>query len=152
MEKQNYNCVISANISATAAVDAISSVTKWWGEDVTGSSKKQGDIFTIRFGTTHVTFKITELIPEKEIVWLVTDCHLPWLNDKTEWTGTSIAWNIENEGDSTQISMTHVGLQPEVECYDQCEKGWNFHIKESLLKLLTEDNGMLEKPKEAAIQ
>ena len=38
--------------------------------------------------------------------------------------------------------MTHVGLVPGIECYEDCEKGWDFYIKESLFKFLTEGKGL----------
>ena len=40
--------------------------------------------------------------------------------------------------------MKHVGLIPEIECYESCEKGWNFFTGDSLLKLINEGKGMPE--------
>ena len=45
-------------------------------------------------------------------------------------------------GDETQVTMTHIGLVPEVECFDMCEAGWNKHFKGSLFMLLTEHAGV----------
>ncbi|HEY4195645.1 MAG TPA: hypothetical protein VGM63_08915 [Mucilaginibacter sp.] len=54
--------------------------------NVEGASEKLNDVFTVRFdGGTFVIFKVTESIPGEKIAWLVTDCYLPWLKDKTEW-------------------------------------------------------------------
>ncbi len=39
--------------------------------------------------------------------------------------------------------MTHVGLVPEAECYNDCKAGWDKHVGESLLKLLTEGKGIV---------
>jgi hypothetical protein len=89
-----------------------------------------------------VTFKISEVIPDKKIVWQVLDCYLHWLQDKTEWNGTSIVFEISQAGDLTQVTMTHIGLVPGIECFDQCQIGWNHFIKESLFKLLTEHAGV----------
>jgi hypothetical protein len=145
MEKQNYKAVINANVSPQEAVEAVSNVAGWWTQNLEGASKNEGDVFTVRFGETFVTFKITEVIPGKKVVWLATDCYLHWLNDKTEWTGTQMVFEIVAEGEQTQISVTHVGLVPEIECYDSCVKGWDFYIKQSLFKLLTEKEGTPEK-------
>ena len=41
----------------------------------------------------------------------------------------------------TQVLFTHVGLVPQVECYDGCTKGWDQYIKGSLFKLLTKGKG-----------
>jgi len=149
MENQNYNCVINANISAAAAVDAINNVAAWWTEDFEGVSQNEGDVFTVRFGTIYKIFKVTEMQPGKRVVWLVTDCYMSWIENKTEWTGTSIVWDVTGDEGSAQINMTHVGLIPEKECYTDCEKGWNYYLKESLLKLV---NGQQPKPEKAKVK
>jgi hypothetical protein len=41
-------------------------------------------------GRTFVDFEITELIPNKKVVWKVTDCHLPWLKNKKKWNNTEV--------------------------------------------------------------
>ena len=86
--------------------------------------------------------KVIEFIPNKKVVWQVTDCYLPWLNDKTEWNGTTVMFEIFPLGDETRVTMTHIGLVPEVECFAACEAGWDEHFKGSLFKLLTEHAGV----------
>jgi len=152
MEKQDYNCVINANVSAREAFDAISNVSKWWTENLEGASQKAGDIFIVTFGETFVTFKVTEAKPGKKMVWQVLDCYLHWLNNKTEWTGTQMVFDITAETNSTRIEVTHVGLAPEVECYESCVKGWDFYLKKSVFKLLTEKKGMPEKIKTSVVE
>ena len=142
MNQQNYQCSITAGITPHEAFEYINRVNEWWAKNFEGNSHKINDIFTVRFGETFATFKISELIPDKKIVWQVTGCHLPWLQDKTEWNGTSIVFYIIAVGDETQVTMTHIGLVPEVECFEQCEAGWNHFIKESLFRLLTEQAGL----------
>ena len=142
MKQQNYQCSIAANFTPGDAFDGINQVNEWWAKNFEGSSKKLNDIFTVRFGETFVTFIVTESIFGKKIAWLVTDCYLPWLQDKTEWNGTTVVFDISPFGDETQITMTHIGLVPKVECFGTCEVGWNKHIKGSLFKLLTEHAGV----------
>ncbi len=142
MEKQNYQSSIAADITPEEAFEGIKQVNKWWAKNFEGSAEKLNDVFTARFGETYVTFKVSENIPDKKIAWEVTDCYLPWLNDKTEWNGTTVVFDISCSGEQTQVTMTHIGLVPEVECYGACEAGWNQHIKGSLFKLLTEQAGV----------
>jgi len=141
MKEQDFNCTITANITAKETVDAISRVPDWWAKNFEGSAKNLNDIFTVRFGETFVTFKITGLIPDTKVVWSVTDCYLHWLKDKTEWTGTKVIFDISSENGSTKISFTHQGLIPQIECYNDCVKGWTEYVPGSLLKLLTEGQG-----------
>ncbi len=143
MDQQNYQCSIAADFTPNEAFEAIGQVTEWWVRDVEGNSKKLNDVFTVRFSNgTFVTFKVTESVPGKKIAWLVTDCYLPWLKDKTEWNGTTALFEISPLGDGTQVTMTHIGLVPGIECYEGCESGWNKYFKGSLFKLLTEHAGV----------
>ena len=122
---------------------------KSWAKDLTGKSRKLNDEFTVRFGETFVNFRLIEVIPDRKVVWDVTDCYLHSFKDKTEWTGTKIVFEISEKNDLTRIDLTHVGLFPGVECYENCEKGWNFYFKESLFKLITTGKGQPQTPKEA---
>jgi len=137
----NYQASFTAPVMAMEAFDAINRVSEWWTNSVEGSSEALGDEFTVRFGDTFVTMKIVESIAEKKVVWLVTDCLLHWLQDKKEWLGTRMVFELIPENGATTVSMTHEGLVPQVECYENCETGWNFYIKESLRRLVTEKKG-----------
>lgn len=142
MGQHNYTCSITANISAREALNRVTRVSEWWSENIKGSSEKPGDIFTIHFafGDSFV-IKVVEAVPDKRIQWLVTDCNLTWVKDSKEWKGTRMSFDISPENNSTRITFTHIGLVPEIECYNGCVKGWNQYIKESLLRLLTEGKG-----------
>lgn len=110
---------------------------------------KLNDIFTVRFAETFVTMKIIEFVPEKKVVWNVTDCYPHWLADKNEWKNTRIVFELSAEGDSTRIDFTHIGLEPQVECYDACVKGWDQYFKGSLVKLINEGKGLPERKQKA---
>ncbi|HWB25718.1 MAG TPA: hypothetical protein VG738_09575 [Chitinophagaceae bacterium] len=148
MKQQDYHNGFTANIAVADAIDCINRVPDWWATDIEGSSEKLGDVFTVHFGETFVTFKIVETGANK-VVWLVTDCHLPWLADQKEWNGTKPTFELSADGGSTMLHFTHVGLTPAVECYESCEKGWNFYISESLFRLMTEGKGQPNVPKAA---
>jgi hypothetical protein len=136
---------ITVNATRHEAFKAINSVTKWWTENLEGGSKKLNDEFTVRFGDVHLsTQKLVELIPDKKVVWLVTDSRLNFVKDKKEWINTKISFDIAEKGEKTQITFTHIGLVPAIECYDGCSGAWGYYIKESLFKLLTEGKGMPE--------
>lgn len=142
MKTQNYHCSLSVNTSPGKAFEGISErVGEWWTDSFKGSSSRPGDTFTVRFGKTFVNFEITEVETGKKIVWKVTDSCLDWLNDKKEWNNTTLVWEIAPEGKASKISMTHMGLVPEVECYENCRRGWDFYVKDSLFKLLTTGKG-----------
>jgi hypothetical protein len=141
MKQQDYNKSITVDATAHEAFKTINSVTEWWTENLNGNSQKTGDEFTVQFGDVHKTKqKLIEVVPDKKVVWLVTDCNLNFVKDKQEWKNTTISFEISNHDNKTEIHFTHVGLVPEIECYNSCTKGWDYYIK-SLFNLLTEGKG-----------
>ena len=142
MDNQNYNATIMVGNTANEAFNAINSVSKWWTENIEGYSKELNDVFKVRFGNdSYVTQKLEEVIADKKVVWLVTDCNLSWQNDKTEWKNTKMSFEISTKDNHTQIYFTHIGIVPGIECYDSCCKGWDQYVKGSLFRLLTEGEG-----------
>ncbi len=139
----NYKATIMVDSVAKEVFDSINNVTKWWTENLEGNTQKLGDEFTVRFGDVHFSKqKLIEVIPNEKVVWLVTDSKLNFVEDKHEWTNTKISFEITNHDDKTQLHFTHIGLVPEFQCYNGCVKGWDYYIKGSLYKLLTEGKGM----------
>ena len=138
----DYHAAIVVNVSPLQATEAINQVKLWWTENTEGSTNKLNDLFKVTFGETFSRFKITEMIPGEKINWLVLDCNLHWMNNKKEWKDTNILWEISSSNNSTRIDMTHIGLEPGIECFEDCTKGWNHYVKESLYKLITEGKGV----------
>lgn len=124
----NYTNTIEVKATADKAYNALANqVSLWWTEMFEGSSTQTGDVFTIRFGADiHKTMRVKESIPVAKMIWYVEDSRiaLPELKNQTEWIGTTIVWEIEQNGDATQIKVTHIGLSPDIECYDICSNGW----------------------------
>jgi Activator of Hsp90 ATPase homolog 1-like protein len=152
MKKQDYTATILIKATANKAFKSINHVAEWWTENIEGSSEKLNDVFTIYFGETFVTMKIVESVPDKKVIWNVTDCYLHWLTDKKEWKNTQIVFEISAEGDSTRIQFTHVGLAPQVECYDDCVKGWDQYFKGSLASLINEGKGLPQRKEMATAE
>ena len=141
MEKQDFTTTILVDQTPTHAFNAINNVREWWSKNVDGNTEKLNDVFTYLSRDTWVTFKIIESVTDKKIVWRVTDCYLPSFKDKTEWKNTDVVFEISEHENSTQINFTHIGLVPEVECYNACIKGWTQYVTVSLLNLLSKGKG-----------
>ncbi len=123
--------------SPEEAFNAINNVRGWWTGDITGSTDKLNEEFIYRYKDFHYSkHKITELIPGKKVVWLITDSSLEFLKDKKEWNGTKVIFDIAKKGDKTEVRFTHVGLVPEIECYDKCSNAWGSFITGSLKNLI----------------
>lgn len=138
MENTSYNTSIVVSASPAEAMKSISRIDLWWRKDFTGSAAKLNDTFTVSFGhPAFVGFTVSEYVPGSKAVWKVTDCHLPWFSDTKEWNNTEVVFALSEAGGKTRIHFTHLGLVPQVECYEVCEKGWNGHLA-SLRSLIDE--------------
>ena len=131
--------------------NAINNVRGWWSESVEGNTDKPGEEFLYYYKDVHISkMKIVEFIPGKKVVWLVLENHFNFTQDKTEWKGNKIIFEIsENEG-KTELHFTHAGLVPEYECYDVCRDAWTSYIQGSLKSLITTGKGK-PNPKEGGL-
>jgi hypothetical protein len=142
MTAQNLTTTFTVDQIPEEAYAAINNVRGWWSGDIEGSTDKLGDEWTYRYKDVHYSQqRITELVPGKRVVWLVLDGYLNFVKDKTEWTGTTITFDIAKKGGKTEVRFTHVGLVPEVECFDKCSDAWGYYIKGSLRNLITSGQG-----------
>jgi uncharacterized protein YndB with AHSA1/START domain len=115
-------------------------VAKWWGgQDLTGSSTKLMDEFVVHHPGSHYSKQqLVEWIPNKRVVWLVTESHLPWLKDPQEWTNTNMVFDLTDGDGTTLLHFTHEGLTPEKECYDLVSQGWKTAIGDWLFVFITQ--------------
>ena len=112
---------------------AINDVRAWWPGEFEGNTTKLGYEFTYRYEDVHYSKqKITVSIPGKKVVWRVVDAKLNFTQDKGEWKGTDITFDISRKGDKTEMRFTHVGLVPEFECFNECSNAWGSIINHNL--------------------
>lgn len=143
MKEQDYTASFLLDSTLEEVFKGINNVPAWWTDELKGDFQKLNDVFTVQFGDVHVsTQKVAEWVPNKKVVWLVTDSQLNFVEKKDEWTGTSIQFELSTVDNKTQVLFTHKGLSPSVQCWDGCSKGWDYFFKGSLYKWLTEGKGM----------
>jgi uncharacterized protein YndB with AHSA1/START domain len=128
LDKDNFQHEISVNASLEKVFTSITKgIPDWWTEMFEGTSDKKEEYFTVRFGpAVFKTMQVEEIIPNERIDWLVTDTliDIPELNNKKEWLNTRILWQLKVADTNTIIRVTHIGLNPDIECYGICSTGW----------------------------
>jgi hypothetical protein len=128
--------------SADEVFAAINNVRGWWSGDIEGSTEELGAEFTYRYQDIHRSKqRITEFVPGRRVAWHVVDGYLQFVEDKPEWTGTDITFDISQVPTGTEVRFTHAGLEPEAECFDSCSTAWGFYINSSLRDLITQGKG-----------
>jgi hypothetical protein len=142
MNSPDFTTSFTVQQSPEEAFAAINNVRGWWSGEIEGSTDELGAEFTYRYQDLHRSKQqITELVPGSRVAWHVLDGYLGFVNDRTEWTGTDITFDISRNGDLTEVRFTHVGLVPDYECFENCSSAWGFYINSSLRNLITAGKG-----------
>jgi hypothetical protein len=131
---KSFSYSFQSSQSPESIYKSLLDVRSWWsglyGEDIKGDSNKVNDEFSFRAGNgAHFTKqKLMVAEPNKRMVWLVTDSNLNFLKKPDEWTGTKIAFDISKESGKTNVTFTHEGLVPKIECYNECTSAWTKYL------------------------
>ncbi len=142
MTDKDFSVAITVDAIPEEAFVAINNVRGWWSEEIEGTTDTLGGEFTFLVPDTHYTkFRITELDPGRRVVWHAVDAYLYFVEDKTEWTGTDVIFDITPKGAQTEIRFTHDGLVPAFQCYSLCSEAWSSYITRSLHDLITTGKG-----------
>jgi len=142
MATSDFTLTLLADQSLQEVFKAVNNVRDWWSgyydEEIEGDTEKLNDEFSFRAGggVHYSKQKLIEVIPNKKVVWLITESELNFLEKKDEWTGSKVIFEISKAGDKTQLVFTHEGLTPEVECYDACAPAWTQYLQNKLLPLI----------------
>ena len=138
------NLMITFTVSRTPAeaFAAINNPRAWWSGDVEGPTAEVGDEWSYRVPDIHYSaFRITELVPERSVAWLVTDSWLSFVEEPEEWTGTTVRFEVEQVAEGTEVRFVHEGLSTTVECYDICRVAWAEYVNGSLRSLIEDGTG-----------
>lgn len=111
----------------------------WWTTHCEVSHETGGQS-KFHFDKSFFVMKNERLITNQEVAWECVDHHFESLEPITktdEWIGTHIIFKLkENDKKWTDISFEHQGLTPALECYSDCESGWDHFLKTSLKRFV----------------
>jgi uncharacterized protein YndB with AHSA1/START domain len=139
---QSFTTEFTVEQTPEQAFAAIADVRAWWSGNIEGITDQPEAEFTYRYQDIHYSKqRITEVVPGRRIVWQVLDSYLDFTDDPREWVGSTLVFELAPAEAGTSVRFSHVGLTPEVECYDKCSAAWDFYINGSLKQLITQGNG-----------
>jgi uncharacterized protein YndB with AHSA1/START domain len=119
------------------ALTSLEGLSGWWASTAQGSALAGGQ-FTLRFAglDEHITMRVDIAEQPGSVAWTCLEhTGLP------DWEGTEIFFDCEDRGAGlTFLSFRHVGLVPELECYQQCHAGWE-HFLDSLRSFVERGRG-----------
>jgi Activator of Hsp90 ATPase homolog 1-like protein len=142
MDTQSFTTSFTVDQSSKEVFDAINNVRGWWSGEIDGPTDALGAEFTYSYKDVHrSTQKITEFVQGKKVVWHISEAQLNFVEDKDEWNGTEIVFEISKKDGKTEVRFTHVGLVPAFECYGGCSGAWGFYVDDSLRTLITTGKG-----------
>ena len=121
---------------------AVTNVRGWWSYDIQGDTAKLNDEFVFEVKGVHRSKqKLVEVIPDRKVVWLVTEADMSFVKQRDEWKDTRVIFEIEKQAEKTQLHFTHEGLVSSIECYGACSPAWTQYIRHSLFDLITTGKG-----------
>ncbi len=142
MKNDDFTTTFAVPATAQQVFKAVTNVRGWWSENIEGATDKLNSEFIYHYQDVHICkIKITELVPNKKVMWHVLDNHFNFTKDESEWKGTDIIFEITEKDGKTQLTFTHRGLVPEYECYRVCNDAWTHYIQESLKNLILTGKG-----------
>ncbi|WP_395695419.1 SRPBCC domain-containing protein [Nocardioides sp.] len=110
------------------ALTTVHGLSGWWTETTTGSTAV-GDVIEFRFPPGGFDMEVVDAVPSSRVAWRVVD-------GPDEWVGTTIDWELRQDGDWTIVLFRHEGWREPVEFMHHCSTKWATYLMS--LKALVE--------------
>ncbi|MBB3675273.1 SRPBCC family protein [Modestobacter versicolor] len=99
------------------ALTTVEGLVGWWTAEVRGSTEV-GAVLEFRFPPVGgFDMEVLEATPGKRVTWRVVD-------GPAEWVGTTVDWELRQDGDWTVVLFTHAGWREPVEFMHHCSTKW----------------------------
>lgn len=99
------------------ALTTVQGLAGWWTEDTTGDGTPGGTL-AFRFPPIGgFDMEVVSATPATEVSWRVVD-------GPAEWLGTTIDWQLSQDGDWTIVMFRHGGWAEPVEFMHHCSTKW----------------------------
>ncbi|WP_327088077.1 SRPBCC domain-containing protein [Nonomuraea sp. NBC_01738] len=107
------------------ALTTVEGLAAWWTEE----TRDVDGILQFRFSAGGFDMEVIEARPSERVVWRVVD-------GPEEWIGTTVEWDLRQDGDYTIVLFAHRGWREQVEFMNHCSTKWGSFLMS--LKALVE--------------
>ena len=124
------------------ALTTVDGLAGWWTTDTKGDADP-GGVIAFRFPPVGgFDMEVLEAVPGKKVTWRVAD-------GPEEWLGTTIDWELRQDGDYTIVLFKHEGWREPVEFMHHCSTKWGQFLMS--LKSLVETGDGQPAPRDVQI-
>ena len=102
------------------ALTSVDGLAGWWTDDTKGNGDV-GGVLEFRFLPGGFDIEVLDLVPSERVEWQVID-------GPEEWIGTTIDWDLHQEGDYTIVMFKHQGWKEPVEFMHHCSTKWASYL------------------------
>ncbi len=99
------------------ALTTIKGLAGWWTTDTSGEPEKKDGTIQFRFGAGGFDMRVTKLQAPNEVEWEVIAL-------EKEWIGTTIHWQLKQEGDYVIVLFQHRNWKDATEFMHHCSTKW----------------------------
>jgi uncharacterized protein YndB with AHSA1/START domain len=99
-----------------AALTTLEGLSGWWATDTKGRAEV-GETLEFRFERGGFDMRVLEANPPRSVLWEVTA-------GPAEWIGTTVRWDLKQEGDYAVVLFAHRGWREPVEFMYHCSTKW----------------------------
>ena len=102
------------------ALTTIEGLAGWWTDDTTGIAEV-GGVVQFRFPPGGFDMEVVEQRPNESVEWKVVD-------GPEEWIGTTVNWQLRQDGDYTIVMFRHQDWKEPVEFMHHCSTKWATYL------------------------
>lgn len=107
------------------AITTLEGLVGWWATSATGSGSP-GAKFELGFAGLDetITWRVDTVVAPSLVAWTcISHTGLP------DWDGTKVVFELsEHDTALTVLKFRHIGLVPELDCFEQCHAGWEHFL------------------------
>lgn len=114
------------------ALSTLEGIRGWWDGSISGDPAEHGELrFAVADSDDYALMKVDSVIFPTDVAWSVIEDS----GYGGEWISTAILFHLEEDIDgSCALVLRHQGLIPALDCYSDCQSGWDHHLQNIRIK------------------